>query len=199
MQHNEIENKPYLMPGEVAELFGVTRGTIRNWVRSGMLRAVGTAGGHRRFHRRDVMAFASQRGLLPSTPAAEVLRVLIVDDDANVARFLEKRLRNIGRPVVAEVAHDGFEAGQKVTSFAPDLVLLDLYMEGLDGFEVCRRLKNDVATRSIRVIAITGHHTPEIEQRIVGFGAEACLSKPIDKETLIDAIGRLPARQFQTG
>ena len=189
MRHTEISSKPYLLPGEVAALFGVTTATIRNWVQAGLLYATETAGGHRRFQRRDVMAFARQQGLMPSTATREVLRVLIVDDDPGVATYLEKRLQSFPVPIITEVAHDGFDAGQKVTSFDPDLVLLDIYMDGLNGFEVCSRLKKNPLTRSVRVIAITGHHTPETEQRIIELGAEACLPKPIDKKTLFDAIG----------
>ena len=190
MQNTDPPGKPYLLPGEVATLFGVTTATIRNWVQAGLLHATETAGGHRRFQRRDVMAFARQQGLIPSTATREVLRVLIVDDDLMVTKFLEKVLRSFPVPVITEVAHDGFDAGQMVASFHPDLVLLDLYMDDLNGFEVCDRLKKEPLTRSIRVIAITGHHTPEIEQRIMELGAETCLPKPIDKHTLFDAISK---------
>lgn len=190
MQKEGIDNKPYLMPGEVAELFGVTPGTIRNWVKAKLLSAVETAGGHRRFARRDVMAFAGRHGLRPSAASPGILRVLIVDDDPQVVRFLERRLESLPVGTVSDVAHDGFDAGRKVTDFDPDLVLLDLYMDGLDGFEVCRRLKSDPLTRSIRVIAITGRRTAEIAERIVGLGAEACLAKPVDKQALLEAIGQ---------
>jgi len=177
------------MPGEVAALFGVTTATIRNWVRAGTLQATETAGGHRRFERRTVMAFARQHGLMPSTAVKEILRVLIVDDDPQVARFLQRLLNGFPVPVLAEVAQDGFDAGQKISNFDPDLVLLDIYMDGLDGFEVCRRLKEHPLTSSVRVIALTGHHTPEVERHIIKLGAEICLQKPIDKLALFKAIG----------
>ena len=68
-------------------------------------------------------------------------------------------------------------------------MILDLLMPGLDGFEVCRRLRSDPELSGVRVVALTGYATPENVQRILDAGADACLGKPIGPDELLAAIG----------
>ena len=179
--------RAYMTPNEVAELLLVSPVTIRQWAQKGWLKAVTTAGGHRRFLQSDVEKFAKERGLelVPNGP----LRVLVVDDNQPFARYLADLLATLPKPVVIATAHDGFDAGRKVLLFDPNIVLLDLKMPGMDGFSVCRQLKEDEATRDIRVIAMTGYYTPGNEKKILEAGAEACLAKPFDKRILLETIG----------
>lgn len=181
--------KQYLTPHEVASLLMVTTETIRQWSQKGMLNAEVTAGGHRRFLLQEVKRFARARGVsMPSLDTPE-LRVLIVDDDEQVASYLLELFQTLGDDVVADVAHDGFNAGHKVFSFRPDVVLLDLMMPGMDGFEVCKQLKSDPATSDIRVIAMTGYPTPENINKIVSMGAETCFGKPFSNQELLKVVG----------
>jgi len=62
-------------------------------------------------------------------------------------------------------------------------------MPGMDGFEVCKQLKEDPRTRAIRIIAMTGYPTPENMERIVNLGAEVCIQKPFTNQVLLDTIG----------
>ena len=93
------------------------------------------------------------------------------------------------------IALDGYEAGRLVQTFAPQVVLLDLMMPGLDGFEVCERIKQDPTTRNTRVLAMTGLYTPENEVKILGAGAEYCLAKPIHTDLLLSCLGFKAAAQ----
>lgn len=180
-------HRAYMTPNEVAELLMVSPVTVRQWAQKGWLKAVTTAGGHRRFLAEDVDAFAKERGmqLISNTPA----RVLVVDDNRSFARYLADLLATVPDPIVVAIAHDGFDAGRKVQLFDPDIVLLDLKMPGLDGFAVCQQIKDDSITQHIRVIAMTGYFTLENEMKIRQAGAEACLSKPFDKKALFQAMG----------
>lgn len=185
-------NRAYMTPNEVAELLMVSPVTVRQWAQKGNLKAVTTAGGHRRFLREDVEAFAKERGieLVNSGP----VRILVVDDNRSFARYLADLLATLSEPVSVATAHDGFDAGRKTLLFEPDIVLLDLKMPGLDGFTVCQQIKDDPATENIRVIAMTGYFTPENEAKIIAAGAEACLAKPFDKNELFGAMGMSSAR-----
>ena len=92
---------------------------------------------------------------------------------------------------MSDVAADGFEAGRLVATCRPEVVLLDLKMPGLDGFQVCRTIKADPDTSSTVVIAMTGYHSPETEARILECGAIRCFSKPVEPSTLsafIDSV-----------
>lgn len=181
----DFRQKSYLTPTEVAEWMMVSPITVRGWAQKGLLRAEITPGGHRRFRREDVERFAGQRG----GSGQRSLRVLIVDDDRAVVGYLRELLEGLATSPEVDAAHDGFEAGRKVLSFKPDVVLLDLMMPGINGIDVCRRLKEDPASSDIRIIALSGHLSTESEIALLASGVECCLSKPIDTGRLLAAIG----------
>ena len=113
---------------------------------------------------------------------------MIVDDDRLVSRILQKTLSNLGTPMLVEIANDGFEAGRKLSTFMPDVMLLDLMMPGMYGFEVCRRVKSDPATSHIRVIAVTGKPSQDNVAQIMAAGAESCLPKPVKASALLSIL-----------
>ena len=184
--------KNYMTPYEVAELLMVAPVTVRAWAQKGLLRSLSTPGGHRRFRREEVERFARDSGVSFDARLGRALRVLIVDDDRQFAGYLNELLEGREEPVVTAVAHDGFEAGSKVHTFKPDVMVLDLMMPDIDGFKVCRQITQDPATAAVRVIAITGYPTPENIRRSMDEGAASCLGKPLDVAELLKAIG-LPA------
>lgn len=116
-------------------------------------------------------------------------RVLVVDDDEALTGVYERLLRQEGYAV--DVAYDGSSALDAVDTHRPDLVLLDVVLPGLDGFEICRRLKRNSATRLTPVVLVTAHH--ERENRITGVqaGADDFLSKPVDTQELLARIRSL--------
>lgn len=193
--------RDYLSPNEVAKLLKVSPITVRQWASRGLIDATTTAGGHRRFTHEAVRRFASERGIvLPREAGGPVQRVLVVDDDRQLNRFLVELVNAWSRRMNAEIrvesAYDGFEAGAKVHTFDPDVVLLDLMMPGMDGFEVCRHLKEDTNTCHMRVVAMTGYYTPERVQKILATGADRFLRKPFSNAEVIEACGldeRAPA------
>ena len=97
-------------------------------------------------------------------------------------------MQGLPDPVQMEVANDGFEAGQKLQTFRPHTVLLDLMMPGINGFDVCRKIKENPETRDTRVVVMTGYHTLENMMQAMEAGAEACLTKPLDKIQLFNVI-----------
>ncbi len=123
----------------------------------------------------------------PFFPAASSARpsapvVLVCDDDAHVREFLTVFLAREGYATV--VATNGREALELVARSAPDLVLLDVDMPGMDGFETCRRLKHDERTALIPVTMLTGGTGQSQRTRGIEAGADDFLGKPIDAVTL---------------
>jgi len=184
-----MKNKNYLTPNEVAEMLMVSPVTVRQWAQKGMLKALSTPGGHRRYTKQHVELFARKHGISLLPPPHDNLRILIVDDDEQLSRYIYEVLSNHPEDIVMETAPNGFEAGCQIQTFKPDVVLLDLMMPGLDGFAVCKLLKEDPSSSSIRIIAMTGYHTSENVERVINAGAESCLAKPLNLEDLFDAIG----------
>jgi excisionase family DNA binding protein len=184
------KQKTHLTPNEVAELLMVNPVTVRQWASRGLLRSLTTPGGHRRFLLGDVEEFARSRGATPvARRSGRPDRVLIVDDDPNVGRLIAEVIQERDDHVETEIAHDGFEAGAMVESFRPHALVLDLMMPGMDGFEVCRRLRGRPTLNHIRIVAVTGFPSPENVDRILAAGADACLPKPIDPERLLAELG----------
>lgn len=189
-----MSSRDYLSPNEVARLLKVSPITVRQWASRGLIEATTTAGGHRRFTLDAVRRFASERGIvLPREAGGPVRRVLVVDDDRQLNRFLVELVnawsRRMNCELRVESAYDGFEAGAKVHTFDPDVVLLDLMMPGIDGFEVCSRLKSDPNTCHIRVVAMTGYYSPDRVQKILATGADRFLRKPFSNTEVLEACG----------
>jgi excisionase family DNA binding protein len=182
------ENK-YLTPGSVAEILSVSPVTVRQWAQKGMLKSRVTAGGHRRFAQEDVQQFARAYGHTLTETDGNEARILIVDDDKQLSGYLRELFTTLPYNIDVEVADDGFAAGSMVLQFKPNIILLDLMMPGMDGFQVCKRLKSGQITRDVRIIAMTGFPSKENIDRILLAGAETCLSKPVSKDTILNAIG----------
>jgi putative two-component system response regulator len=115
--------------------------------------------------------------------------ILVVDDTFQVAEVMRRMLVDDGHTV--EVASDGESALASVGRHAPDIILLDVKMHGLDGFEVCRRLKSDPATRLTPVVLVTTLSSSE--DRVMGMevGADDFLTKPVDPAELRSRVRTL--------
>ena len=122
---------------------------------------------------------------------APLNHVLVVDDDRHIVDWLKEALTNSG--FVVQGAYNGSEALALAREDSPDLILLDLKMPDMDGYEVIRHLRQEHITRNIPVIVITG--TPIDDDydhiKILGMGVEHMLTKPFSVETLVEEIKRV--------
>jgi CheY-like chemotaxis protein len=118
------------------------------------------------------------------------MRILVVEDQDSIRRMIEALVQARGYQVTA--ASSGVKALDMATVEAPDLVLLDLMMPGqFDGFEVCRRLRAEPATRSIPIIVITAMDDDAARSRASEAGANAFYTKPFSPIALLKEIERL--------
>jgi two-component system CheB/CheR fusion protein len=125
----------------------------------------------------------------------EPKRILIVDDNVDGARMLARLLRSSGHAV--DVAYDGPSALEAAQSRAPDVVLLDIGLPGMDGYEVARRLRRLDGLDRTLLVAVTGYGQAEDRRRALDVGFDDHLVKPISPDDLAPLIGgaRTPARQ----
>lgn len=115
--------------------------------------------------------------------------VLIVDDNAQNVELLGAFLEPL--PVKIVTAADGVEALEKVKEHSPDLILLDVMMPRMSGFQVCRKLKNDPATKDIQILMVTAlNELGDIEQAS-DCGTDDFVSKPVNKFELLTRVKSL--------
>jgi excisionase family DNA binding protein len=166
---------------DVARICCVTPTTVIRWIEDGLIPAFKTVGGHRRVRREDLERVCGERGIPFTVPTgSEVGRILVIDDEPVVLDLVRDVVKELSHQFDVEVARDAFDAGRSVALFRPQLIFLDLMMPGVDGFEVCTRLKRDPQTTHTEIIAITGYYTESNMERILAAGASACLKKPLD-------------------
>lgn len=193
--------KDYLTIPQAAGICSVGRTTMWRWVKSGYLKTSVTLGGQHRIQKAELESVLTEKGgySLPASDIAPQLqfsektpsrrKILIVDDDPDVCKVMAQLLSFQDYEVA--VASDGFGAGAKVMDFKPDLLVLDLIMPGMDGFEVCSRIKENPRTSEIRVLAVTGYDTEENRARIMKAGADGYLAKPVENERLFQEVAGL--------
>src|SRR5580698_6161628 len=116
-------------------------------------------------------------------------RILIVDDVPSNTRLLEAKLTAEYYQVAS--ARDGFETLTIARSWQPDLILLDVMMPGMDGFECCRLLKDDISTLHIPVMMVTALGDPSERLRGLTAGADDFLTKPVEFDTLMARVRSL--------
>src|SRR5437762_11604780 len=116
-------------------------------------------------------------------------RVLVVDDILSNVKLLEAKLAAEYFEVIT--AYNGEQALARVASDAPDIILLDVMMPGMDGFEVCRRIKSNAKTTHIPVVMVTALDQPS--DRVTGLdaGADDFLTKPVDDTALFARVRSL--------
>jgi len=119
----------------------------------------------------------------------EPSRILIVDDDESIRLGLKEALEGKGFDI--DVASDGFEAGVLAIHNTPSLIILDLKMEGLDGFHTCRLIKSNPLLHNVKILVLTGYPSKTNIDKILKLGADRCLAKPVSGKDLFREIATL--------
>src|SRR6516165_2516506 len=120
---------------------------------------------------------------IPSPSSSTPPRILIADDNPQGVELLEAYLADGNYDI--RTAADGEETLQRVADWRPDLILLDIMMPKISGFEVCKRLRANPATRDTAVLMITALDQPSDVERAVEAGTDDFLTKPINKVELL--------------
>jgi len=121
------------------------------------------------------------------------MKILIVEDDRSIQMVLELVFTRMVKCEVV-LASNGIDGLAMIQKHKPDVVLLDLMMPGMDGFEVCQRSKADEATRHVPIIFLTAQPQPAAVARAMSLGAAGYLVKPFDPIKIIDQVNEALAR-----
>ena len=177
----ELSKKEFLTSREAAELLGVALSTIQLWTENGILRAWKTGGGHRRIARQSVEEMLrQQRAAAEDTPEEKQLTVVVVEDKPQLLRLYQSQFTARKLPVHLVTANNGFEGLVQIGRCLPDIVIADLLMPGMDGFQMLNALKDMPELKNTTTIIISALGRDEIETR-GGIPAESLyFQKPVD-------------------
>lgn len=173
----------------IARMLHVDPGSVANWIDQNLLKAHRTPGGHRRVAADDLVSFLREHKM-PIPPELDIVpsRVVIVDDEPAITQLIAWAIKAAMPACEVVEAHDGFRAGTIVATLKPNVVILDLRMPGMDGYEVCKLIKTQESTKQADVLAMTAYPSPENVQKIIDCGARVCMAKPLNMEALLTEI-----------
>jgi excisionase family DNA binding protein len=157
----------YLSTRQAALRLGVSLGTVQNMVESGALEAWKTAGGHRRIPVASVEALlARRRNLTPSAQEyAGQIEIIIAEDDLTLQMLYQMTVDSWNLPIKLRVVTNGFDGLLQVGQRAPDILIADLMMPGMDGFEMIRHLRANPDLARMDIIVVSAIDRNEILER----------------------------------
>ena len=185
---SEREQKAYTT-FEAAKICHVTHHSIKNWIKQGLIRASRTPGGHYRILEDDLDAFREEYDMFPRDKGPSKRRIMIVDDDPDARELIDNILSSEGYELIK--VSNATEVGLKAAQLSPDLILLDFLMPDINGFDVCKALRENELTRSIPIMAVTCLSKEEDIERIFECGADEYLPKPFKVEQLQEKVQEL--------
>lgn len=190
-----IDPDSLLTSTQVGNLLQVNPSSVKKWVNDGHIIAFRTPGGHRRIRALDLVSFLDQHKIpVPrQLQNAGKRRIVAVDDDITQLRALGRSLKRWNDKLEVSLVDNGVDALLEVGASRPHGLLIDVFLPGIDGIEVCRRLKANAATKDIAIIVTSGRLTSELEQAARAAGARRVLRKPVDVTAVIEELGIAPA------
>ena len=179
----------YYTTHEVSKFCNVYPTTVIKWITDGILSAFTTPGGHRRIKKKDLLKLMQKNSMpIPEELLqGEKFRVLLIDDDVKILKMIETILEKEEDLEVSSVKN-GFEAGIMISQWQPNVILLDMLMPQLDGFEVCRRIRETDNTKDIPVIAVTVLRDEKEKAKMRKSGITDYLTKPFKSQDLIEKV-----------
>jgi len=182
-----------LTVSQAGKYCNVSSKTIINWIDAGYIKAYKTVGGHRRIKEEDLDKFLRERGMpLPDEPGREERKkILVVDDDRIIVETIVQALEEDEYGYEMISAADGFEAGLQINHFKPHLLILDIMMPDINGYEVCQKIKSNPETRDTKIVVLSAYLDDEAFKQMKEYGADACFSKPLPLEQLKFEVAKL--------
>lgn len=169
-----------------ARVLGLSVGTIQSLVEKNELRAWKTNGGHWRIAMDSLLDYQKRNNVKSASPSgtADRLKVLVVDDDPIARELLSTCLAMWDLPIDFTVMSSAFEALIDLSRIQPDVLITDLRMPGMDGFELLRTLRQNPVFNNTHLLAITGMDADEIKEKGGLPDRTVCKQKPIDMSWL---------------
>lgn len=181
-QEHALDEDTVLSSHRVASLLRVSASAVISWFDQGKLKGFRTPGGHRRVTVGELRRFLESHDMPTPRelqPVDRSYHIYVIDDEQQVIKSLKRGFKTSKHNVSVDGCTDGIEALVAIGANPPDLILLDLYMEGMDGFEVCKRLRQIPQLEEVLIVAMSGFPSDEDKEKILERGAQAYLNKPV--------------------
>lgn len=200
MDDDDKVQDQYCSTRDAAKMMGVSLRTAQLMVERGVLQAWKTAGGHRRIQLESVRQYLRERERGGALPRESVLSILVVEDDAILREAYRKVMAHWELPVSVRLAENGFDALLMIGREMPDILITDLAMPKMDGFEMLRKLRANPDYGIMDIIVVSGLEPAEIAARS-GLPADVTvLAKPVPFQELRGYVqARLAARRRGQG
>ena len=180
--------KTVFTTGEAAKICKVSQQTIIRCFDSGQLKGFRVPGSRfRRIPRDQLFAFMKNNGIPTDALESGKRKILVVDDDPDLVRMIVDVLESDGRFETRSV-NNGFDAGMMVKEYRPDLIILDVMLQDINGKDVCIRVRNDSSLEDVKIICISGMVEEDKIQELKAAGANIFLHKPFDTDVLIEKM-----------
>lgn len=182
--------KKPLSVGQVAEICRVSKKTVLNWIYDGGLKAFTTYGGHYRIWPANIKKFLDSTGMdIPFDFVDDrTTHILVIDDDPDFSNILKSAIATELPDVEVTTTDDGYEGLMLIGELKPQLVILDIKMPKLDGFQVLELLKHRKTEQEPKVLVVTGYLDAETKQQLSKTIADHWIDKVNDISTMIKTI-----------
>ncbi|MBQ3331985.1 MAG: response regulator [Thermoguttaceae bacterium] len=183
--------KTVFTTGEAAKICKVSQQTIIRCFDSGQLKGFRVPGSRfRRIPRDQLCAFMKDTGIPTDALESGKRKVRVVDDDRELVELIVDVLERDGRFETRSV-NNGFDAGMMVKEYRPDLIVLDVMLQDINGKDVCVRVRSDGTLEDVKIICISGMVEEDKIAELKAAGANDFLAKPFDTDKLIERMCRL--------
>ena len=183
-------DKKYLSTGDIAEYCEVNVTTVKRWIREGHLEGFQTPMGHFKVVKSDFINFLKDNNMPidKSILGSTELKILVIDDDPGMVKTIVLTLESLDYNLKVDTATDGYEGLMKIGNAVPNLLILDLNMPKIDGYEVIKRVKDTKEYESSEIMVVSSTLDDEAEQRLIELGVSKYLKKPFKLSELKEEV-----------
>ena len=173
-------DKKYLSTGDIAAYCEVNVTTVKRWIRQGHLSGFQTPMGHFRVPKEAFVKFLKANNM----PFDETLSdldsnsILIMDDDPGMVKTILMTLEDMNSDLIVESATDGYEGLMKIGKSVPDLLIIDLNMPKINGYDVIRQVKETAEYSTAKIMVVSSTLDEEAETKLEDLGVSTYLKKP---------------------
>ena len=186
-------NTKYLSTGDIARYCEVNVTTVKRWIREGHLKGFQTPMGHFKVVKTDFIQFLRENHMPidESILGSTELKVLVIDDDPGMIKTIVLTLESLNYNLRVDTATDGYDGLMKIGNAVPNLLILDLNMPKIDGYEVIKRVKNTEDYKSAEIMVVSSTLNEETEKKLMDIGVSKYLKKPFKLSELKEEVTHL--------